>query len=98
MEQCREISRNHIKIKELQSQVDSEHKAWELMTADRDLWKSRCNEPYDESVIAENIKLQAQVGAILQMEVPTGYSAHFTHGWGSCLQTIKAAIKGEGDE
>jgi len=42
---------------------DRLHARWELMKADRDLWKSRCNEPYDESVIAENIKLQAQVDA-----------------------------------
>lgn len=52
------------KVAELQAQVEREHKAWELMKADRDLWKSRCNEPYDESVIAENIELQAQVAEL----------------------------------
>jgi len=45
----------------LQAQLDSKQKSWELMKADRDLWKSRNYEPYDESVLQENIKLQAQL-------------------------------------
>ena len=43
-----------------------------------------------ETVRAE--KAEKQLEAVRSMEVPTGYSAKFTHGWGSCLQTVKAAI------
>jgi len=37
--------------------------------------------------------LQAQLEAVREMEVPTGYSAKFTHGWGVCLQTVKAMLE-----
>lgn len=42
-------------------------------------------------------KHRTKLAVVREMEVPTGYSAKFTHGWGSCLQTVKAAI-GEKDD
>ena len=37
--------------------------------------------------------LEARLEAVREMEVPTGYSAKFKHGWWVCLQTVKAMLE-----
>jgi len=51
---------------------------------------------YDVHLMSEQlVRAEEKLEKVREMEVPTGYSAKFTHGWASCLQIVQQALEND---